>query len=150
MPRRGDRLKEGDLWRRDCAEIISLIGDDLPLGTTIAAGTYTPTLTIVANADAVTAFSCIYTRIGTIVNVMGVLNVDPTTGATITQVGISLPVSSNFASTADLSGVAAALAVAGESGGFFADTTNDRANLHFVCASTANHAIEFNFSYRII
>jgi len=150
MSRRGDQLKEGDLWKRNCAEIISLIGDDLPSGTTIAAGTYTPTLTNVANLDASTAYLCLYSRVGTIVTVSGVVDIDPTSGATITQLGISLPIASAFANTTDCSGTACAVAVASESGSVVADATNDRANLHIIVASTANHAVSFTFQYRII
>lgn len=147
---RGDLLKEGSLWQRNCAAIINLIGDDLPLGTTITSGTYTPTLTNVANLGASTAYPCLYSRIGTIVTVSGVVDIDPTAGATITQLGISLPIASNFAATTDLSGTACAVAVATESGSVFADTTNDRANLHIIVASTANHAVTFTLQYKIL
>lgn len=147
---RGDLLKEGSLWQRNCAAIINLIGDDLPLGTTIAAGTYTPTLTNVANLDGSTASICLYSRVGTVVTVSGVVNINPTAGATITQLGISLPVASAFANTTDCAGTACAVAVAAESGSVFADATNDRANLHIIAASTADHAVTFTFQYRIL
>ena len=141
---RGDLLKEGSLWQRNCAAIINLIGDDLPLGTTIAAGTYTPTLTNVANLGASTAY------VGTVVTVSGVVDIDPTLITTITQLGISLPVASAFANTTDCSGTACAVAIAAESGSVIADTTNDRANLHIIVASIANHAVTFTFQYRIL
>ena len=147
---RGDLLKEGSLWQRNCAAIINLIGDDLPLGTTIAAGTYTPTLTNVANLGASTAYVCLYSRVGTVVTVSGVVDIDPTLITTITQLGISLPVASAFANTTDCSGTACAVAIAAESGSVIADTTNDRANLHIIVASIANHAVTFTFQYRIL
>lgn len=119
---------------------------------TLASGTYSPTFTSVANLDSTPTkggdFS--YMRIGAFVHVSGYANVDPTAGATITQFGISLPVTSNLGAVPDLTGVCAANAVISESGGVFADTTNDRANVHFICNSTASHALFIQFQYQVI
>lgn len=118
----------------------------------LASGTYSPTFTSVANLDSTPtqggAFS--YMRIGAIVQVSGYATVDPTAPATITQFGISLPVTSNLGAVPDLTGVCAANAVISESGGVFADTTNDRANVHFICNSTASHALFIQFQYQVI
>lgn len=118
---------------------------------TEADGTYTPTLTAVANASAVTlGGNFIYTRQGSSVHGSGIINIDPVTVSTITQIGFTLPIASNLGSVYDLTGVIAALAIQGEAGGIFADTTNDRGNAHFVCADVTNHAYALQFDYRII
>jgi hypothetical protein len=113
-------------------------------------GTYTPTLTNVANLDGSTAFLCQWMRVGDIVTVAGVLSVDPTLNATSTQVDLSLPVPSNFSSGLEMGGTASAVAVAGMCGGFAADTTNNRASLIFVSNDTSNRAMSFSFTYLVI
>lgn len=143
--RRGDALTgTSRQWERDCAEAISLIGDGF------YSGVYTPTLTNVANLDGTTAFQCQYTRMGDNVVVSGGLNVDATLAGVSTQVGISLPISSNFGSVLDCAGTAAAPGVAGQCAAIKADTTNDRAQLEFMSGSLANNAMFFIFMYRII
>lgn len=114
-------------------------------------GTYTPTLTNVANLDAVTlGADFLYFRLGSIAAAAGYINVDPTVAATITQVGITLPVTSNIGAISDVIGLCAAAAVIGEAGSVFGDTANDRANVHFVCNSIANHSLFVIFLHKII
>lgn len=150
MTRRGDKINYGPLAQRDTAELISLIGDDLALGTTILPGTYTPTLTNVANISASIASLCMYLRIGTLVLVAGSADVDPIAGATSTQLGISLPIASNLAAVTDCSGTAAANQLAGQCAGIFADATNDRAEMRWLSADTTSNAMRFLFMYRIL
>lgn len=107
---------------------------------------YTPTVTGVANTDAATAFSCQYYSTGNVVTVSGKVNVDATAGATLTQVGISLPVASDLVNQQDCAGTAAAPAAAAY-GAIDADTTNNRAKLNFISAGTANTTIMFQFTY---
>lgn len=113
-------------------------------------GTYTPTLTNVANLDASTAYQCQYIRIGNTVTVSGRVDVDPTAGAASTQLGIALPVASNFGATEDCAGAAFASGIAGQGAAVLADTTNDRAQLQFVAGDTTNQAMYFTFTYQII
>ncbi len=116
---------------------------------TIVASTYTPTLTNVTNLDGSTAFTCQYLRVNSVVMVSGKVNVDPTAaGPTATELGISLPVASNFSATEQCGGTASG-AIA-QVGGIFADTANDRAALFFQATSTANAAMSFSFVYQII
>src|SRR3972149_5740087 len=61
-------------------------------------GTYTPTLTNVANLDSSTAYPCSYVRIGNIVLVGLYFEANPTTTLVLTQVRVSLPIASNFTS----------------------------------------------------
>lgn len=117
---------------------------------TFAHGTYTPTRTLVANADAATANVFSYIRVGAIVHCSGYIDVDPTALATITQIGLTLPIASDLAAVSDLTGVCAAAAVASESGAVFADTTNNRANVHFVALSSSSHSLFIQFQYQVI
>lgn len=117
---------------------------------TIAQGTYTPTLTNVANLDASTAYSCQYIRIGSTVTVSGRVDIDPTLAATSTQLGISLPVASNFANSNECAGTAFASGIATQGAAILADTTNDRAQLQYISGDITNQAMYFTFTYRII
>jgi hypothetical protein len=117
---------------------------------TQAAGTYAATLTNVANVDSssiVANFA--YLRLGNIVVVSGNLNVDATAAGVLTRVGISLPVASNIGSTGDLTGTGG---IQGSDDVVIAqgDTTNDRAELQYTPAGTANTVIRLVFMYQII
>lgn len=113
-------------------------------------GTYTPTLTNSTNVAASTAFVCRYFRIGDIVTVSGQVNIDPTNAAaTVTLLGISLPIASNLANTEQLSGTSGCPNIA-QSGAVYADTTNDRAILSFPAANNSNAAHAFVFTYQVL
>jgi hypothetical protein len=114
----------------------------------LASGTYTPTLTGVANVDASTAYVCQYLRIGSVVTVSGQLDIDPTTSAVATELGISLPIASDFTSTNQCGGTASALAIT-QAGGILADVTNNRAELRFLAATNSARAMHFTFAYLI-
>lgn len=118
----------------------------------VYSGTYTPTLTGVANVDATTAFSCRYWRMGNQVMVSGRMNLDTTSGApTSTGVRISLPIPSNFGTAAtDCSGVGASDTASAEAWGILADTVNDEALLSGASYQNINRAVYFNFTYTII
>ncbi len=116
----------------------------------IAASTYTPTLTGVANVAASTAYAIPYVRIGSTVFVSGRVSIDPTAGATLTRIGISLPVASNFASAENCGGTAYSVAP-NYSGAIFADAANDRAELDYTTAAdVANQDFFFTFGYVVI
>lgn len=116
----------------------------------VTSGTYTPTLTNSANLGASTARLCGYTRVGDRVTVTGQLDIDPTTTATLTTLGISLPVASNFTTVYQAGGAASAIAVADASAGIQADATNDRVTLQYVCTDVTNHAMTFTFTYTVL
>ena len=118
--------------------------------TGLASSTYTPTLTGVANVAASTAYVCQYLQVGTTVTVSGKLDVDPTAGATLTQIGISLPVASALTLPEQVGGTAMA-PVANYFGGIYGDAANDRAQLDFTTvADVANRSWTFTFTYRVI
>lgn len=118
-------------------------------------GTYTPTLTNVNNVSSSTAAVCNYTRIGAMVMVTGGASVTVGSAASEFQLGISLPIASNFGATTDASGSAGALngsvigTTGGGSGTINADTVNDRLNLN---GGQANLIGSWSFAclYRVI
>jgi hypothetical protein len=116
---------------------------------TIAAGTYTPTLTNVTNVAASTAYQCQYMRVGATITVSGRVDVDPTAAAA-TELGVSLPVASNFGASEDLAGVGALAATSTENTIILGDTTNDRASIQWVATDLANTAMYFTFTYQVI
>lgn len=113
-------------------------------------GTYTPTLTGVTNIAATTAFTAHYVRVGNQVSVAGYINVDPTAAApTASEVGISLPIASNFTAEGDLGGSAASSSNTPEGAVMEEDQTNDRARMLFKALDTANHTFGFSFIYTV-
>lgn len=148
MARDGEVLSgTPDIWERNCAEAISLHGDKL---AKVTQGTYTPTLTIVANLDNKTAYLCTYSRNGNMVTVSGRVDVDPTVTNTTTELGISLPIASTFANDFECGGTAAGWATGNVSGAIFADVANARASLKFTSVSVLNNGMWFTFGYRVI
>lgn len=121
-------------------------GNTIPV---LAYGTYTPTLTNVANLDSSTAYACQYLRVGSVVTVSGRVDVDPTTITTQTDLGISLPVASNFANSNECGGTAASPGVL-QVAAINADATNDRAFLRFISTDTGSRSMAFSFTYLII
>lgn len=113
-------------------------------------GTYTPTLTNVANLDGSTAYVCQYLRVGDTVTVSGRVGVDPTVGATATRLGITLPIASNFADIGQCGGTAIAPGVSRLVAAILADTANDRAQMEYITSDTTNQSMYFSFTYRII
>lgn len=114
------------------------------------AGVYTPTLTNVANLSASTAAQCQYLRVGSVVNVSGVVAVDPTIPGTATQLGISLPIASNIGAVEDCGGTAFASGIAGQGAAILGDAANDRAEMQWISGDVTNQSMYFTFQYRII
>lgn len=121
---------------------------DIP---TLDSGTYIPTLTNVANLTASTPHTSQYLRVGSVVTVSGQLEMDPTSSATLTQLGISLPISSDFSATNQCGGTAFATGVASQGAGIIADATNNRAELRWVSGTDlSNRSMFYSFTYLII
>ena len=114
-------------------------------------GTYTPTLTNSTNLDASTANVTPWSRNGSVVTVAGTVSIDPTAaGPTATQLGISLPVASNFANAVQAGGTAASGATETETFSIYSDATNDRVVMDGLARNTANHSVSFQFTYLIV
>lgn len=135
--------------------LASDVSGTLPLGNggtgvSSSTQTYTPTLTNVANVSASTPYACQYMRVGNTVTVSGRVDVDPTLTATSTQLGISLPVASNFAAAENCGGAAFCPAIAAQGAAILADATNDRAQMEWISGDITNQPMYFNFTYRVI
>lgn len=115
----------------------------------VTSGKYTPTLFNGTNVAASTAYECRYLRIGSLVKVWGRVDIDPTASGSPTELGVSLPIASNFVELADCAGTAAAHLVT-EALAIYADFANNRAKIDGQSGTTANHAVYFNFGYEII
>lgn len=136
----------GDPTDLSAAQVLAILG---LTGLVPVPGKYTPTLTGVINVAASGALECQYVRIGSMVIVSGRLTVDPTAvGAT--ELGISLPIASNFGAVEDCGGVACANASAGLCAAIVADTVNDRATMVWVQNDAANRAMSIFFMYEVI
>jgi hypothetical protein len=121
---------------------------DLPL---FASGTFTPTLTAVANCSALAVTKGQYSRNGAIVTGSMIVTGTQTLGSTLTKVGFSLPVASNFTIAGDLLGNCVTSSVTPTSGLAIGDSVNDRGEADWVCTSTAGagFALIINFQYEI-
>ncbi len=112
-------------------------------------GRYTPTLTSVANVGASTARSCFFSKNKNIVTVFGTLELDPTSAATNTELGISLPIASDLADSRDVAGIATN--DDDSTRGFvLGDASNNRAQLTMIPASANNAPVRFSFQYEIL
>jgi hypothetical protein len=113
-----------------------------------SSGTYTPTLTNVTNVASTNAFECIWSRVNDTVTVSGTLQATPTAGTTSTQLRISLPIPSDFASAVDGAGTAGANTPSpGCAGRIFSNSAEEEVRLTFTSVSTAQHTFGFTFQY---
>ncbi len=119
------------------------------LGLNITVGTWTPTLTNVTNLAASTAYLSTYLRVSNVVIGFGRVDVDPT-AAGAAQLGISLPVASNFANAYECAGVAFAPAIAGQGAAILGDATNNRAEMDWIAVDITNQPMYWIFGYRVI
>jgi hypothetical protein len=121
---------------------------NLETSLTLAAGTYTPTLTGVTNIGASTAYQCQYLRVGNTVTVSGKVDIDPTaTGAT--ELGLSLPIASGVSNDYTIGGAANSGAAAAESAAISGDSGNSRAAIKFIAVDISNKSYFFTFTYTI-
>lgn len=126
-------------------------------GTTnqyFASGTYTPTLTNVSNVAASTAFPCQWLRVGNVVTVSGIVQIDPTSASTLVALGVSLPIASNFTNIEDCAGTTTRDSTGNNPkipGFVSADVTNDRAQFNYVPDTDAtNLTVYFHFTYEVL
>lgn len=118
----------------------------------IASGTYTATITDSANTSARTAFQSQWTRVGNVVTVSGVVDIDPTNTATATIIKMTLPIASNFTAKGNCRGTATAEGIAGQSAAILETTayaTSDFAIIKWISADVTNQPMSFEFTYLI-
>lgn len=119
----------------------------------VRSGTYTPTLTGVANVDGTTAYEAQWNRVGNVVTVSGKIGIDPTANNTSTRVRISLPVASNFATEQQCAGTGSNVdsTITAHSARVIADTTNNEAEFgYYETHGTGSEDLTFHFTYVVI
>lgn len=112
-------------------------------------GTYTPTVTNVANIGTVVMADANYTRLNNSVIVSGSFTLDPTSASVATAFRIDLPIASNFSSVGDVGGAANCQSV-NQHLSIRADVGNDEAQFQGVPSSAANQTYSFIFQYIIL
>ena len=116
-----------------------------------ASNVYTPIITLTLNVSAAPVSQCQFCRVGSVAIVSGYVSVDAIAPGPA-EIGISLPIASNFGSAAadEACGAATASAIAGQNGAFFSDPTNDRVRMLWDAVSLVSNTMSFIFAYRII
>ncbi len=133
------------------------MADQLITGTTLIEdkrvgadnGTYTPTFTIVTNLDSVIGDPAMFYRVGDIITVTGNFTVDATANANV-RFRMSLPISTSFSNTFELSGLTATQADSVKANRVIADTTNNEADFLLVNTGTGPDSKTFILTYRVI
>jgi hypothetical protein len=115
------------------------------LPITLAAGSYTPTISNIVGGFSVTARAAHYTRVGNTVTVSGTVNIG--SGAS-GNFRMSLPIASNFTSSYDAGGCAES-DFTGRHGLFLADTANDVVLL-FVTSGGSSGDQGYSYSYQVL
>lgn len=119
--------------------------------TQLAGTTYSPTITAVTNIDSATAVgNFLYSRINNIITVSGQITIDATAAAaTASEVGISLPVASDFTQLYQCNGTGVGLSGT-DAGKIRADATNNRASLTWNSGSAASQVWTVTFQYQVV
>lgn len=116
----------------------------------LPSGTYSPTLNNTANIAAVTLTGpSNYMRVGNIVTVSGMANVDPTASGASTAFDISLPVASNIGSFDDATGTASCGGIQ-QSGFVIGNAATDCARVVFLSTTAAAQDMCWTFTYEVI
>lgn len=110
-------------------------------------GTYTATLTNTLNIASSTAYAAQYKREGNVATVSGIVTIDPTATGSV-QLGMSVPIASNFGASEQAGGVAMSVASVGLT--IYADAANDRVVFEGVVTSAAAQNFWFSFTYLIV
>jgi hypothetical protein len=118
----------------------------------ILSGSYQPSITNVANLDAVSISRCLYSRTDSTAEVSGEITFDPTTGGgTLSRARFTLPITSDLNASWQCDGVAyigvvSSIALGGV---ITADTTNDQAELNFPSNFNTSQTCKFKLTYYI-
>lgn len=126
--------------------ITAASGNPIPV---LDSGNYTPTFTAVANSGGLVAHESHWIRVGNVITGSGKVDVTPTAAGVSTVVGISLPVSSAFASIDDAEGVTATASLE-QGGGLEADTANNRMQIRYIAFDTVNRGMFYTYTYKVI
>ena len=117
-------------------------------GGTTTSGTYTPTWGSGTNISSHVMYPCQWTRVGNVVTVAGQINVTHTSATTATTFNFSLPVSSTFTATGDLSGTVTGItSTSNPSQAGVIDWTGSNAVISYNSLLASPYQIYFTFSY---
>lgn len=125
-------------------------------GTTkqyLCSGTYTPSVTAVANCSSPSGAKSHWTRVGNVVTVTGRFTVTITAANTVTTARVSLPIASAIASTNDVNGLSMPdnQSVAAYGGVIFGAAATDDAQVNWrSSASTGAIVQHFTFQYEVL
>lgn len=117
-------------------------------GLVIDTGTYTPTLTGVANVNASTAYPLNWYRVGNTVTVAGRVNIEAATALLLTTLRVSLPIASNF-TDANQAGGSGSCDATQATFAVKSDATNDNLLISFNVGNIDNAAFYFTATYKI-
>jgi len=127
---------------------IEAVIETLPI---LNSGLYTPTITNTTNVAASIPYECQWAQINDKVWVSGKVDIDPTLVSVDTEIGISLPVPSDFGAEEQCGGSANTYALASVSAAIYADVVNNRARLRYLnLLDVTNKSWFFYFMYRVI
>jgi hypothetical protein len=116
----------------------------------IRSGTYTPTATSITNISSSTTRKCNWSRVGNIVTVCGSVTITTTTNG-LTQLGLSLPITSNFGTIYEASGNVIATTTNTHYGTVYSNVANDYVVIEFAHTGTPGaDDFRYTYSYEVI
>lgn len=123
-------------------------GNTIPV---LSSGTWTPTLTGVANVSASSPQQGQWMRVGNTVTCSVNISITPTAAA-FTAIGITLPVASALTVDAQLCGTGSPITTATgyDPAAIYADAVNDRAEMTFMAPTTTARAWTLHFTYQVL
>lgn len=123
-------------------------------GGPLDSGSYNTAPVAVTNISGTpTNNGCQWMRVGNCVTVSGSITTAFTSANTASEIGLDIPIASNFAIGAHLGGVAtptSAGSIVSEAAAIIADGVNNRAKFTFYPSTTGSRTYTFSFTYRII
>ena len=122
-------------------------------GTTPAlqSGTYTPELTSITNVFGTPAAQASqWMRVGNVVTVSGIIEVEPASSASDTVVAVSLPIASSLTADEHLSGTAGSQLDARYGGCVYGAPASDKAYVRFYGVASSTHPVCYHFTYVVL
>lgn len=118
----------------------------------VASATYTFAATDSANTSANTTYEAQYIRVGNVVTVSGVIDIDPDVTLTTTILKFLPPIPSNFTATSDCRGTANSENIAGQSASILCTTTYGVADyvlMKWEAVNTTNQPMSYTYTYEV-
>lgn len=144
-------LDEDDMSSNDATKVPSQQSVKAYVDNNVLAGTYTPTITDVANTSSRSVRGQIsYVEYASFVIVFGAFNIQATSSSTETKVRWTLPVSTSFISNDEASGVGTASGATSDPDALvtiYADLTNNELELAFNSFSTSGVVVRWQAVY---